>query len=477
VDEVLTLSARELARRIREGEASSVDVVEKHIARIEEVNPRLNAVVRDRFEQARLEAKQADDRARSEPEGDLPPLLGVPCTIKESISLQGMPWSSGVVARADVIAAADATPVARLKTAGVIALGVTNTPELTAWVSTFNNVYGRTCNAYDPDRTAGGSSGGEGAIIGAGGSPFGIGTDIGGSIRIPSFCNGVFGHKPTGGLVPGSGQFPSYEGAHCRFNTTGPITRRAEDLMPLLRLLAGPDGLDPGCKAMPLGDPEAVDIASLRVLVSEGDGRRPEVVPESRAAQQRAAYALAHRGAQVEPVRIRRLRGSSAIGGAMMIADRRGPLPPTLGDPRPVSLLREAALLALGRSDHTFPPLLGLAAVRVGLRFPKQIAKGAARGRALQNEVEALLGRDGVLLYPTARGPAPTHRKAHASHFRFTGIWNVLELPSTAVPLGLGEDGLPLGVQVVASRGCDHLTIAVAQELEAALGGWVPPGR
>jgi fatty acid amide hydrolase 2 len=213
VTDLLTLSGIELARRIRQGEASSAEVVERHIEQIERVNPRLNAVVRNRFEEARVEAKHADARVRAGNGAELPPLLGVPCTIKESISLSGMPNSSGMVSRAHLTASQDATVVERLRSAGAIPLGVTNVPELTIWAATFNRVYGRTNNAYDPRRVAGGSSGGEGAIVGAGASPFGIGTDLGGSIRAPSFCNGVFGHKPSGGLVPGTGQFPQYQQA------------------------------------------------------------------------------------------------------------------------------------------------------------------------------------------------------------------------------------------------------------------------
>src|SRR5207237_4871758 len=147
-----------------------------------------------------------------------------------------------------------APTVGGLRAAGAIPLGVTNLSELCMWMESNNRVYGRTGNAYDPRRTAGGSSGGEGAIVGAAGAPFGLGSDIGGSIRMPAFFNGVFGHKPTGGLVPNSGQFPMAHGPALRYLTTGPIARHAEDLMPLLRILAGPDGDDAGCVAMELGD-------------------------------------------------------------------------------------------------------------------------------------------------------------------------------------------------------------------------------
>ena len=151
-----------LARMIRDGETTSVEVVDAHIARIREVNPRLNAVVRDRYDDARTEAKRADEATRTTPRDRLPVLHGVPCTIKESFALEGMPNSGGLVARSQHIATEDATAVKRLRAAGAIPLGVTNVSELCMWMESANRVYGRTTNAYDVGRTAGGSSGGEG---------------------------------------------------------------------------------------------------------------------------------------------------------------------------------------------------------------------------------------------------------------------------------------------------------------------------
>lgn len=473
MDELLRVSALELARRISSGETSSVATVEKHIERIEQVNPGLNAVVRDRFEPARLEAKQADERVRNGG-ANLPPLLGVPCTIKESIALTGMPNSSGVVARASVIASSDATAVARLRAAGAIPIGVTNVPEITVWTATFNNVYGQTNNAYDPARIAGGSSGGEGAIIGAGGSPFGLGTDVGGSIRIPAFCNGIFGHKPSGGLVPGTGQYPVYQGEVLRMNTTGPLARRAEDLMPLLRILAGPDGIDSACEEFALGDPAAVDFGALRVIVVEGDGtnRRPRQV--LRFAQHSAAYALAALGSSVEMSVIPAFKRSMSITlGTLLLAGI--DFKSAMADGRPFSLRREWSRLVRGRSNHSYPPMLAATLSQLAGSRPKALRRGRDLGRLLGKELEELLGDDGVMLYPTSTRPAPYHGLESSAAFRFTGIFNALGLPVTQVPLGLDESGLPLGIQVVAAHGRDHLTIAVAQALEAALGGWVAP--
>jgi fatty acid amide hydrolase 2 len=202
--ELLTLSATELARRIRAGELTSHEAVQVHIDAVEGCNDNINAVVAKRYDAARAEAEQADARLQSQGPDELPPLHGVPCTIKEAFALQGMPNTSGLVARRDVVADHDATAVARLRAAGAIPLGVTNVSELCMWMESNNRVYGRTLNPYDHGRIAGGSSGGEGAIVGAGASPIGLGADVGGSIRLPAFFCGAFGHKPSGGHGPAS---------------------------------------------------------------------------------------------------------------------------------------------------------------------------------------------------------------------------------------------------------------------------------
>src|SRR3954452_20892027 len=189
----------------------------------------------DRLATARKEPDAADRRLADG--GDVGPLHGVPCTIKESFAVAGMPNSAGVVARRDHRAQRDATSVQRIRAAGAIVLGVTNTSELTLWIESTNRLYGRTGNAHDPRRTAGGSSGGEGVAVGAGGAPFGLGTDFGGSIRLPAFFNGAFGLKPSPGLVPLTGQWPQPQGEAAALLALGPLTRRAEDLMPLLRVL------------------------------------------------------------------------------------------------------------------------------------------------------------------------------------------------------------------------------------------------
>eukprot|EP00063_Salmo_salar_P075383 XP_014050218.1 PREDICTED: fatty-acid amide hydrolase 2-A-like isoform X2 [Salmo salar] len=211
---LLRVPAMQLARMIRRREVTSVEVVQTYIDRIQEINPLINAMVKDRFSLALQEAAQVDKLIEEETGGedvleDRLPLLGVPFTVKEAFSLQGMPNSTGLVSRRGVISATDAPPVALLKRAGAIPLGVTNCSELCMWLESHNRLYGITNNPYDLERIPGGSSGGEGSILGGGGSVIGVGSDVGGSIRIPAFFNGIFGHKPTSGVVSNVGQFSS----------------------------------------------------------------------------------------------------------------------------------------------------------------------------------------------------------------------------------------------------------------------------
>lgn len=478
--EILRASATDLARRVRAREVSSREVVEAHIARARRVNPTLNAVVKERFDQALAEASAADARLADAHPDDLPPLFGVPCTIKESFALRGMPNSSGLWARRGVVADRDATTVRRLLDAGAIPLGVTNVSELCMWMESSNKVWGRTNNPYDPRRTAGGSSGGEGAIVGAGASPFGLGSDVGGSIRMPAFFNGVFGHKPTGGLVPGTGQYPHAHGAAQRYVTTGPIARRAEDLMPLLRLLAGPDGVEEQCTAMPLGDPASVDLRKLTVFSVEGDG----AFAVERAlvdAQREVAHALEARGARVVRRELPRLRRSLEIwstmlhdGGGGVETFRELMAAGGYFDP-----WRELARVPFGRSRYTLPGLLLSIVEELPQRFADRSQKLLALGRELRRELEELLGEESVLLYPSHPRIAPRHGAPLLVPFRwvYTAIFNVMELPVTQVPLGLDRRDLPLGVQIVGPHARDHVPIAVAMELERTFGGWRPPPR
>lgn len=470
----LMKSATELAAMIRRGETTSEAVVELHLARLHAVNPALNAVVRVRAREALDEARDADRALRERGPENVGPLHGVPCTIKESFALTGMPQSSGLVSRRGQRSSDDAVTVARLRAAGAIPVGVTNISELLMWLESNNRVYGRCNNPYDPARIVGGSSGGEGAAVGAGIVPFGLGSDIGGSIRLPAFFNGVFGHKPSSGLVPNSGQWPAPDNDAIFCLSTGPLARRAEDLWPLLNVLAGPDGACAACKPMELGDPSRVDVGALRVLDVPDNGVT-RVSRPLRDAQRRVARSLEASGAKVREARFRGLRRSLPYWAASLSGGT--PFGVLLGGGERVRALPELARWMVGRSAHTLPAL-GLALIeRIPEALPDQTRGLAASASGLRAELEDALGNDGVMLFPSYSRPAPRHYAPllYPLDFVYTAIINVLGFPSTQVPLGLDRRGVPLGVQVVAAHGNDHLTIAVAQQLERAFGGWVPP--
>ena len=480
VTDVLHSSAVQLARRLREGELSSRGIVDAHIDAVERVNPTLNAVVATRFDRAQQEADQADLRleaARRDGTVDsLPALWGVPCTIKECFALEGMPQTAGLVARTGYIAPQDGETVGRLRAAGAIPLGSTNTSELCMWLESDNRVYGRTNNPYDAARIVGGSSGGEGAIVGSGASPFGLGSDIGGSIRMPAFFNGVFGHKPSGGLVPGTGQFPAAGGEAMRFLTTGPICRRAEDIFPLLQILAGPDGVDPECREFDLRDPADVDLSTLTVLDVPDNGRTP-VSGELRAAQRRVIDHLVSLGATVKRPHLKLLTRSYDIWGAALHHYGTTSFNELLGDGRRVNGAWELLRWAARRSPHTLPAIL-LAAFEWSADFPRgRGERFLTMGDQLREQLHEELGDHGVLVFPSYSRTAPPHYQPllQPFHWVYTAILNVMHVPATQVPLGLDPRGLPLGVQVAAARGRDDLCIAVAVELERAFGGWVPP--
>ena len=253
MNELLTLSGVDLAKRIATKQVSPSEVLEVHIARIEKVNPQLNAMVEDDFARARKTAREQTETLMSGTgPTNLPVFFGVPFTVKEMLSYKGMKRTGGSIHHRDSVMDWDATIVERMRHAGAIPMGTTNVPELGFWFETFNPVYGRTNNPYDVTRTCGGSSGGEGSLIGAGASPFGLGSDIGGSIRIPAFFCGVFGHKPSRYWLPLTGHFPYGREEFgdlllkdkYPFTSIGPLSRRAADLNPLLQLMVGADAHD-----------------------------------------------------------------------------------------------------------------------------------------------------------------------------------------------------------------------------------------
>jgi fatty acid amide hydrolase 2 len=463
MDPIIRSTALALARRIRQREVSPVEVVTAHIHRIEQVNRQINAVVADRFERALDEARAAEaELARS-------------CTIKDFYSVEGLPNTGGVWMRRNEVATRDAEVVRRLRRAGAIVLGVTNVPEGGLWLESDNPIYGRCNNPWDLRRTSGGSSGGEGAIVAAGGSPFGMGSDIGGSIRLPAAFCGVAGHKPTGRMVPLTGHWPPLTGEHRAYLTSGPLARSVDDLAAVLRIVAGPESEADFVQPWELGDPAEIDLRGVTVHPVE-DSTVP-ASPALKKAVSSAARVLASRGARLEPLRGGLFKEAIWIWGAMMASEGGTSYAELVsGNPR-LSVVRELTKRPLGRSHHTLPVLGAIALERVFRRMPgRGNEKLAARGRALVRELTDTLGDRGVLLHPPYSRSAPLHGRPLLRPFDvgFTALFNVLELPATQVPTGLDDEGLPLGVQVIGARGRDHLCLAVARAIEEELGTLTP---
>lgn len=256
VDPIIKSSGVEMAKAIKNKKISVVKLVELHIEQIKKANKIINAVVMDRFDLALDEAKKCDKiLAECEDVSELPDFFGVPMSVKESYQVSGMSNTSGIYNRKDIRAKAHAPAVQRLVDAGAIILCVTNTSEACLWIESSNYVTGRSSNPFDSRHTCGGSSGGEAALISSCGTPFGLGGDIGGSIRIPSFFCGVFGHKPSPHIVPNDGHYPCVKNEQLDYMGTGPICRRAGDLFPLLKILS----------TKTLKDPSTVDFSKLKI--------------------------------------------------------------------------------------------------------------------------------------------------------------------------------------------------------------------
>ena len=331
---ILTSSASQMARMLRSGQLSASDLLEMHIARIEQVNPQLNALVATRFQEARREARNADRVLRvasGTPDADsLPPFFGVPVVIKECMEVPGMPYTAGMVHRKGIVGQVMAPTIQRVVDAGAIIVGVGNLSEACMWAESENRLYGRTLNPYDMDRIVGGSSGGNGCSVAACFAPFAVTSDVGGSTRLPSFYNGVFGHKPTGATVSNIRTIPKTHGKVNHYCQLGPCVRHPEDLLPLLRLLAGPLTAEeaaleyPPDQAIPRRwlDPRSVDISNLTILdCSEQPGANlpiPRRDAELERGQQRVAEFLRAHGCSVKPVRFSRMTQAFDIWSAMM---------------------------------------------------------------------------------------------------------------------------------------------------------------
>jgi amidase len=451
------LSAVDMARAIRAGEHTSSKIVSSCLERIRTVNPSISAIFQVQADAAMQQAADADAAvAQGKPMGVL---HGVPFTLKDLYDTKGVITTAGSRVWESRVPETDSTVAQRLKAAGAILLGKSNTPELSLSDECSSPVYGRTNNPFDLGRTPGGSSGGAAAIVAAGGVPFDIGSDVGGSVRLPAHFCGVAAFKPTLGRIPITGHTPAYGGVFTGFSHAGPIARSVDDLALLVRVLSGPDYLDPLAVEVPLGDPEAVDVPSLRVGWYTDDGKAKvtgicgDVVHSSVAA-------LAERGCTT----LETSPHGVAEGGDLLVRhylyDGSDQLRTFVADwPR----------------DQLGAELLGW--LEMGL--DQTIASARATNRRLAEiriEMTRVWQRADVLIAPVTPQVAFVHGDANgtANSWMMQGF-NLTGWPVAVVPVGQDAAGMPAGVQIVGRPWRDHEVLAVAKVIEQATGGFVPP--
>lgn len=462
-NDLVFLPAVAMAEQIRKRKISPVELIEAHLTRIEEQNPRLNAFVQVDREGARRAAQDAELAVMQKE--TLGPLHGVPASIKSSLDVAGMRCEAGTRLRAGLVATQDAPVVTRLKGAGAIVLGVTNAPEfLMAW-ETDNLLYGRTNNPWDLERTPGGSSGGEAAAIAAGMSAGGVGSDGGGSIRVPAHFSGICGLKPTPGRIPATGHFPVSAGPFALIGVVGPMARTVADLKALFEVIQGPDIGDTCAARVPLRWPSEEETTKLRVGFFEDDGRTP-VTPETRAAVRTAAEALRSAGLQVDRFQPEGLEETRQLWHRFFVVAGGMLLRPLFkkndADLSPV--LKQFLEWSDAEPAHTARTLLD-AWIQRDLLRPRFFAQ---------------MQKYPILLCPAAAIPAFRHGERswqvdgktvqYLDAWSYTEFFNLLGNPAAVVPVGRSPEGLPIGVQIVGRPWEEEQVLAVAAVLEKQKG-------
>ncbi|MDR3415105.1 MAG: amidase [Nevskia sp.] len=467
-DELIFMSATKLAGLIRARKISALEAVDAFIDRQLSVNNELNAVVMNCYARARKEAKALDEKAsRGEWVG---PLHGVPMTIKDSLDTEGVISTGATYGREQYVPKKDATVVARVRKAGAILLGKTNTPEFTlgglAGINAASNLlYGSSHNPYDLTRSTAGSSGGAGAIVAAGGAAFDIGSDWGGSIRGPSHNNGVAGIKPTSVRVPRTGHIVDYGGIFDLWQQLGPICRRVEDLELITPLIAGPDYHDASCAPVPWADPAAVDLKKLKVAFFPTNGVTDTDTDTQNTVRQAAKW----------------LDGATASVKEDLPKD----ILEQLYDARNKITNGDAWAFYKRMADkwgtRNFSPAVTERMKTLKPLSTAELVEAWERADESKSRMLQWMASYDVLLCPVAGKPAepidrPPGSPPAFGSWSYTGAFNSTGWPVVVVRCGSSADGkLPIGVQVVAAPWREDICLAVASYLESRSGGWKRP--
>ena len=451
-----------IARSIRQGEISSAEITRAYLQRIAELNAELNAIVRLEAEQAIDAAVRAD--AALAKGGEVGPLHGVPMTLKDSIDTAGVTTTYGTLGRRAFVPTRDATVAARLKAAGAVLLGKTNTPEFTLSFETDNLVYGRTSNPFALDRSPGGSSGGAAAAVAASLCAFDIGSDTGGSIRVPSHCCGTAGLKPTQGRVPRTGHAIAYGGLHDGLTQLGPIARSVNDLELILRVIAGPDGRDPFVVPASLQDSRDVDVGKLRIGWHADNGIYTPTT-EIQAVTAAAAESLAKAGAATREVVPTPIPSTNEELLALFVWNADG------------GAWIQRLLDAAG-TDTPHPAIAAQISAEYMVDGAEMTRLMAARDQFRAGMLLFMQDYD-ALITPVAGFPAPLFGSAEDDAlfpgYSYTQVYNLSGQPAVVVRCGTSPEGLPIGVQIAARPWREDVALAVARRLEEEFGGWRAP--
>ena len=484
--ELHQLSAGALARAIAAGEIGSRAALDHYLERIERLGRPINAVIALDVETARERADAADAAiARGESWG---PLHGVPMTVKDTYEVRGLPTVVGEPKLRDYVSDRDAVAVARLRAAGAVIFGKTNTPRLAQDVQTSNPVHGTTHNPWNHDRTPGGSSGGAAAALAAGLSALEIGSDLAGSIRTPASWCGVYGHKASYGLIPMRGHVPGPPGTRAEPDlcVAGPLARSADDLGLALEVLAGPDAVDATVWSARLPAPGPTTFGDFRVAHCFDHA----FCPVASAVRQRLEDALeTARRAGARVAAIDDLPGGFETGYDTYDRLLNGMVGAAIPDKLYAKARRGARFLGLAGRDKG-PGTLASFTRRATTSHRDWMVANEARHRLRETWHEFFRDCD-VLLLPSVCVPAIAHdhsgnvlsrridvdgrSRGYTDLFRWIAPATVAGLPATSAPVGVTAAGLPVGLQIVADYGRDTTAIAFAQHLAAAMGGFSAP--
>lgn len=463
-DTITELSASDILKGIKKNKFKIVEVVEAHISKIEEVNPTLNAMAAPLYEQALEKAKELDKKKGKDQKQ---PLFGLPITVKDHVQVKGGTATFGLKGLAGNVSQVTSTIVQRLENAGAIILGSSNMAEFGGAYETDNLIYGKTNNPYDVARTPGGSSGGESALLAAQASPLGIGTDAGGSIRVPSHYTGIVGIKPTRGRVPLTGILPETNGMLSFLAYVSPMARYVEDVELAFHQVIGSDGQDPRSITYPLQYSNKVDVKKLKIAYYTGFEGIVEIDEDTSKTVTKVVDELqkdTHSVEEINPIFLEKAYSTwfalfSGGGGSM----------PTK--------------FALEQFFNTTEYGIVLQKLFAEMDKPQNIISlndfqlFLMQWDIISKQLNGVFQKADVIISPVTKSAAPLHGATYdsISDFVYTQIHNLSGLPTLVVRCGTSKEGLPIGVQITANKFREDICFAVGKHLEKIFGGYKAP--